>query len=522
MTSILRDTFDVVQARFAHPTEGTLVPFYDDPTGWAETMIRWPPGESLTDYQREIMKALPTEGRVSVRGPHGLGKSTAAALLVLWFANTREAAGRDWKIPTTASAWRQLTQYLWPEIHKWAGRIRWEVLDRQAYREPAELQVTALKLRHGAAFAVASNQPALIEGAHADSILYVFDEAKAIPSGTFEAAEGAFSGAGAIRPDGSPAPTEALALAFSTPGEPNGTFYDIQRHAPGTEDWWTRHVTLEETIAAGRVSAGWATQRGLQWGVGSAAYANRVLGEFHSADEDGVIPLSWLELAQERWRDWADAGRLLDPKAMIAVGIDVARSGSDKTTFARRYGWLIPEVEYHALDDTMTTANLAAAILNSNRETCALVDVIGIGAGVFDRLREQGYRTEAFNASEGTLRTDASGEFGFTNVRSAAWWNLRELLDPLTGVEIALPDDDVLVGDLTSPKWRVMAGGRIQVESKDDIRKRIGRSTDAGDAVVQACWPFVEPASMFTAAPETVASGAAAFASFPARVGRAY
>ena len=88
-----------------------------------------------------------------------------------------------------------------------------------------------------------------------------------------------------------------------------------------------------------------------------------------------------------------------------------------------------------------------------------------------------------FNASEKTSKRDRSGELGFTNKRSAAWWGMRELLED--GL-IALPPDDNLTGDLTAPKWRVMSGGRIQVESKDDIKKRLGRSPDDGDAVVMA------------------------------------
>jgi hypothetical protein len=117
-----------------------------------------------------------------------------------------------------------------------------------------------------------------------------------------------------------------------------------------------------------------------------------------------------------------------------------------------------------------------------------MVDVIGIGAGVLDRLREQGCRAEAFNASAGTKNKDATGELGFPNCRSAAWWLMREMLDPSRDPDAALPVDDDLLGDLTAPKWKILSGGKIQVESKDDIRKRIGRSTDAGDATVQAYW----------------------------------
>jgi hypothetical protein len=127
-------------------------------------------------------------------------------------------------------------------------------------------------------------------------------------------------------------------------------------------------------------------------------------------------------------------------------------------------------------------------MLETDPTMVAVVDVIGVGGGVVDQLREQGRLVAAFNASESTTSTDRSGELGFINVRSAAWWRLRELLDPSHGATLALPDVATLTGDLTAPHWKVTSNGRIQVEGKDDIRKRLGRSTDEGDAVVQACW----------------------------------
>ncbi len=139
-----------------------------------------------------------------------------------------------------------------------------------------------------------------------------------------------------------------------------------------------------------------------------------------------------------------------------------------------------------------TTGHVAGVLAGSGG--AAIVDVIGIGAGVVDRLREMKrddratYRVVPFNAAEHTEWRDASGELAFANTRSAAWWNLRELLDPAQGKEVALPPDDLLTGDLTAPHWRMTSGGKVQVESKDEIRKRLGRSTDDGDAVVMALW----------------------------------
>ena len=457
--------------------------YYDDPLGFAADCIDFR-GEGLTGYQQEIIGDLPSRKRIAVRGPHGLGKSGIAAVTVLWFALTRDAAGVDWKIPTTAGSWHQLTSYLWPEIHKWAARIRWDkVRDGRPFSRANELQNLNLRLAHGAAFAGASANSALIEGAHADSLLFVYDESKAIPAGTFDACEGAFSGTG-----------EAFALALSTPGSPSGRFHDICSRRPGYEDWYPVHVTLDQAIDAGRISPEWAEQRKLQWGENSAIYVNRVLGEFHAGDEDSVIPLAWAEAAVARWQEQEAAGfpgvEMDQPRT---VGVDVARSGEDKTVLAPRNGPVLLELRRSSKEDTMQTTGRVKGILDADKTRTAVVDVIGIGAGVVDRLREMGYTVEAFNASAGTNRLDAVNEMGFSNCRSAAWWGMREQLDPSSGSDVCLPDDEMLLGDLSAPQWKILSGGKIQVESKDEIRKRLGRSTDDGDAVIQAFWLYSTP-----------------------------
>jgi hypothetical protein len=473
-----------------------------DFSGFARDCIQWREGEDgLTTYQNSILDGLMEHQRASARGPHGLGKTALAALCVLAFSLTRD--GEDWKVVTTASAWRQLSAFLWPEIHKWARRIRWEVVGREPLRPRDELLDMALKLGTGKAFAVASDNPALIEGAHADQLFYLFDEAKAIPPDTWDAAEGAFSGGG------SDTGREAYALAISTPGEPQGRFYEIQARKPGYSDWWVRRVTLDEAIEAGRVSREWVDARRLQWGEGSAVFQNRVLGDFASSDEEGIIPLAWVEAANERWHRWVAAGR---PGKLLTLGADIAGEGADKTCLAPLYEWewdeeaapqpdadpnepapppvkhvwrVVGDLRYSAREDTMVAAGRVKGVLDVNAEARAVVDVIGLGAGVVHRLREQGCRVEAFNASEASHAKDRSGELGFINRRSEGWWSLREQLDPVYGSTLALPPDDVLTGDLTAPHYRVVSGGRIQV----DIKRRLGRSTDAGDAVMQACAP---------------------------------
>lgn len=448
--------------------------YFDDPAGFARDCIDWGEDGGLTHYQEDILRLLVEHKRVCARGPHGLGKSTTAAITVLWFAVTRDAAGADWKAVTTAGAWRQLINYLWPEIRKWANKLKWENIRNEPFHN-SELLNLALRLTHGNAFAAAASNPALIEGAHADELLFVYDESKAIDAATFDACEGAFSGTG-----------NCYAVAMSTPGPPQGRFYDIQSRKPGLEDWAVKHVTLEDAMKAGRISPEWAEQRRIQWGEQSALYQNRVLGEFYAGEEDSVVPLSWAEAAVERWHAWNDAGQP-DSGGPKTVGVDVARSGTDKTALAIRDGDVVKEVRTFAIADTMATTGRVAGILENEPDRTAIVDVIGIGAGVLDRLREQGFRAQAFNAANTSRGRDKTGEMGFTNLRAESWYRVRELLDPSAGSKIALPPDDQLLADLTTPRAaELMSGGKLKIESKDDIRKRIGRSTDRADAVIMA------------------------------------
>ena len=450
--------------------------YRDDPAGFVRDCIMWKEGQHITAYQVEVLNDIVEHKRESVRGPHGLGKTALIAWVILWFALTRDV-DTDWKIPVTASAWRQLTKFAFPELHKWSRRLNWNVIGREPFNERVELESLSLKMKTGECFALASDNSALIEGSHASSLIFIFDESKEVPAPTWDSAEGAFSTG------------DCYFLSVSTPGEPVGRFYEIQARRPGFDDWHVRHVTLQETIDAGRLNPDWVQSRRDQWGEQSAVFQNRVMGEFASSEETGVIPLSWIEAANERYEAWNDLpSSQKDAYLFTCIGLDVARSGEDKTVFAHRYSDIITELRAYSKIDTMATTGIAAGILMAHPGSFAVVDVIGIGAGVVDRLREMRLGVEAFNASEHTDKLDASGELGFVNCRSAAWWNLREMLDPSRGATLALPPDDLLTGDLTAPHWRVMSGGKIQVESKDEVRARIGRSTDYADAVIQACF----------------------------------
>lgn len=170
---------------------------------------------------------------------------------------------------------------------------------------------------------------------------------------------------------------------------------------------------------------------------------------------------------------------------MLTFGVDIAREGADKSVCYIREDWRCLEIAVWAKADTMESARRVQVLYVRYSPTLVTVDADGIGVGVFDRLREQGLPVSAFQGSKSTTAKDASGVLGFRNWRSYAWWRLRELLDPRNEHPVEIPENDDLVGDLCSPRWKV-ANGLVEVETKDKIKQRLGRSPDLGDAMAYA------------------------------------
>jgi hypothetical protein len=195
-----------------------------------------------------------------------------------------------------------------------------------------------------------------------------------------------------------------------------------------------------------------------------------------------AIPTAWVIAAQDRWTPE-------QPNTPLsAIGVDVARGGKDQTVLAKRYDNWYAELEKlpgSATPDGPAVAGLVVVAKGSQAPRIN-VDVIGVGSSVYDTLILLNIDgVSPVNFAEGTDNRDESGQLGFMNKRAEFYWRMREALDPTSGQDIALPPDRELRADLCAPKWEPTPRG-IKIESKEQIQKRIGRSTDCGDAVVLA------------------------------------
>lgn len=215
-----------------------------------------------------------------------------------------------------------------------------------------------------------------------------------------------------------------------------------------------------------------------------------------------VIPTAWVRAAQDRWHDDGHDGT-----PQQAVGMDVAQGGADRTVLTPRHGvWFgRPQVHPgHTVQDA--NANAALALRALIKGGVVNIDCDGIGAATYHlAFAKVGNRVRAYLGSAPSDMQDQSDVLSFANTRAAAWWKLREMLDPSTGSEIALPPDRNLLAELTAPRYKQLTNG-IQLEKKDDTIKRTGRSPDLADSVVMAAWNV--PGADVGAAFASAASGA--------------
>lgn len=445
-----------------------------DPVAWARDIL----GVHLWSKQAEIARAVVDNRQVAVQSAAGIGKSFLAAVLALWFGSVH--IPNETKIVTTAPSADQVSLILWGEIRKHhdVGQLPGRVLLNNRWMAPDDKYVLGFG-RKPPDYARSAFQ-----GSHATHMLIIVDEAGGI-------AENMWANIRAIATG-----KDVTILAIGNPDDSSSLFHemcidpDSGWHVIKVSAFDTPNFTDEDVpdaVAEALPSLESVELARRTWGEHNPYYLAKILGEWGDA-EDGLIPLAWLTKAVARWRAYFETPHDRDPIGRCVFGVDVARFGDDKTVVAKRIGEVVYGLEVFSGLDNVEVADLVETRLLDVPGSVSIVDADGLGAGVVDVLRHRGRPVVAFSAGAGTKRRDATGTQRFTQVRSAAWWHMRELLNPALGSSICLPDHPKLIAELASVKWPEDPGNIIQVERKADIRKRLGRSTDHADAVIQAFW----------------------------------
>lgn len=431
-----------------------LARWHDDPVLFAREALGI---RRLWKRQVEILTKVAGGKRVAVRSGHKIGKSTTAVILALWFFTTRKRA----RVVMTSASYRQVRDILWKELRRIAGEAPIPIGGKLA-TDPE----TGLQFRDGREIVgLSTNEPERIAGYSGPEMLFILDEASGIDEAVFEALEGNRAGGARI-------------VLFSNPTQTSGTFFDAFHSK--AEFWITIHVSSEETpnvtgaeeSIPGLATAEWVDEKRREWGEGSALYAVRVRGDFPAQGDKAVVPLVYVIAAVERWADEQE------DQAPLVLGVDVARFGDDESVIVPRRGNRVwPARVLTQLDGP----NLAGEVLAVARELrrhgerpVVNVDVIGVGASAFDVLA----RSDEVAANAVNVAEKATAE-GYHSLRDQLWGATRDWLK----AGGAIPDDARLQAELVSPVYAFDAQGRMQVESKQAMKKRLQRSPDRADAL---------------------------------------
>ena len=427
--------------------EEFVAAYGNDPVLFVEEML----GAQPFDYQAEFLRALLDERKMSVKSGHGTGKSTTASWAMLWFMLLRYPC----KVVVTAPTSSQLFDAMFAELKRWINELPKELQqllnvksDRvELVSAPAEAFISCRTAR--------AETPEALAGVHSDNVLLIVDEASGVPEQVYEAAAGSMSG------------HNATTLMLSNPTRSSGTFFES--HNRMANSWWTRTWSCKDSPL---VSHEFVDEMELRYGPESNAYRVSVLGEFPLSDDNTIIPYHLVESAQNR-------DVVVSDEAMIVWGLDVARFGSDATALCKRQGPIVTELRsWRGLDLMQTTGRIVAeyeALAPSKRPAEILVDSIGVGSGVVDRLQELGLPVRGVNVAESPSMGDT-----YMNLRSELWFKCKAWLEDRS---CKLPKDDQLIAELTAIRYSFTSSGKMKAESKDEMRKRGLGSPDLADAL---------------------------------------
>lgn len=416
--------------------------YYADPVGYVHDII----GAEPDVWQADVLGDIVGNQRIAVASGHGIGKTALIAWIIHWFISTRP----DPQIVVTANTKNQLDSKTWRELAKWNK----QALNASWFEHSATK--FALKASPDTWFASAipwtEHNSEAFAGTHEENVLVLFDEASNIAQTIWDVVEGAMTTAG------------ARWVAFGNPTRNTGAFRECFgkfRHR-----WVTRQI---DSRTARMVDAKQVQQWIDDYGEDSDFVRVRVRGEFPRAGSNQFISGEDVENCVA----YVAEGFEPFPKVMA---VDVARFGDDSSVICIKQGRKVfPLLKFKGID-TMQLSGKVVEAIEKWEPAAVVIDGVGVGAGVVDRVTQLNY---------GHLVTELNGGYApidpitYFNKRAECWGLMRAALH--VGMEI--PDDRELRDDLIGPEYGFTAKNQIQLEKKEDMKKRGLASPDCGDAL---------------------------------------
>jgi len=412
------------------------------------------------DKQYQMTDMVRDNPQVAIVGANGTGKDWNAGRLMLWWQTTHSPA----KTVIIGPTHRQVHDVVWSEA-------RAAFIDARFPLEGRMFQTSRWYVSPDHyAVGFATKDPFNIQGYHSPNLLVICTEAHNIPQAQFNSIM-------RLNPK--------CLLLTGNPLVTSGEFYEAF-HAH-THNYATLRISAldtpnlrGDTPLPGLVMPEQVERNRLRYGEESPLYIAGTLGDFPDNLEDAVVPRSKLMEAVAREIPPGD-----DDKAMLSC--DVARGGEDSTVVYRRQGHQNRLVwKAHGRDTQQIAGKLIVMAKEDKAVTIIIIDDVGVGGGVTDRLREErppGVRIVAFNGGSKARKADK-----YVNAVTEAWYEIREAA--LEGY-LDIDENPDLIGQLASRRFSYLGSGRVQLEKKEDYKQRVGGSPDDADAMAMAYSPLI-------------------------------
>lgn len=445
--------------------------YYDDPVAFFEDIL----GMTPDDWQKDVLNDLVEHPKVSVRSGQGVGKTALEAGAIIWFLVCRPYS----RVIATAPTMQQLYDVLWAEIAKW--------LNTSLVKDLLKWTKTKVYMigddERWFATAKTATKPENMQGFHEDHMLIVVDEASGVSDPIMEAILGTLTG------------EDNKLLMCGNPNRLEGVFYDS--HNSDRDKYKVHKVSSMDSKRTSKDNIDMLLKK---YGQDSDVARVRIFGDFPKGALDSLISMETVELACSSKINEEE----ISTSNLLHIGCDVARYGDDKTVVTPRIASKIFPFEKYSKKSTMETAGNVIKICKEYMKKypkikrCVIkIDDTGVGGGVTDRLREvvseEKLPYSIIPVNNGSSATDDY----YANLGAQVWGALRDALEENFSAVmqghapiIELPYDDEMIKQLSNRKKKITSKGKIQLESKDEMKSRNVGSPDIADSITLA---FYEP-----------------------------
>jgi hypothetical protein len=403
------------------------------------------------------------------------------------------------KIALTAPTGRQVKNIMTPEIRR---------LLRQAQVLHGRLVADDIRTDYEewflTGFKADDNETEAWSGFHAVNTMFIVTEASGINEKVFNAIEGNLQGNSRLLIVFNP----NITIGYAAAAMKSDRFKSFRLNSLNAEN-----VVRKQVVIPGQVDYEWICDKVENWcskiteldfdeGQGDFKFEKgiyrpndlfrvKVLGMFPKVSEDVLIPYEWIEIANKRYEDLERQDFL---QYMLTLGVDVAGMGRDSSTLCYRYENFVDKFVEHQSGGIADHMHVAGMVSKEIRrlKSFAMIDTIGEGAGVYSRLKELGFSNAIsckYSESANGYK-DITRQYEFANMRAYLHWCVREWLNPKNNFNAALPKNEKLLQEATEIKWKFQSDGKIIIEPKDEIKKRLGRSPDIFDSLTNSFYPI--------------------------------